>query len=140
MSALVCPKCGASYRKGFDVCHACKVALVDAATYAAQKTSRGKPRDVLAGKKTATFIHAGLQACREIERALLERAGLAVVEFPTGTDAAAIPLSFAQRRLWFFDQLQPGQTAYHIPAVWRGRGARDGERLERSVTAELARH
>ena len=72
MSALICPQCGANYRAGFTVCHACKVDLVDDATFAAQRQSRGKPRDILAGRPTATIVHAGLQACREIERALLE--------------------------------------------------------------------
>lgn len=72
MSGGICPSCGASYRAGFDSCHACKVPLVDKATYAATQKSRGKPREQLEGKKTVAIVHAGLPACREIERALLE--------------------------------------------------------------------
>lgn len=72
MSGLICPQCGAGYRAGFTVCHTCKVDLVDEALNTAQRAARGKPRDLLAGRPTTTIVQAGLPACREIERALLE--------------------------------------------------------------------
>src|SRR6266545_2991597 len=30
--------------------------------------------------------------------------------------AAAVPVSLAQRRLWFFERLEPGRALYHLPA------------------------
>ncbi|PYT07625.1 MAG: condensation protein, partial [Acidobacteria bacterium] len=50
------------------------------------------------------------------------------------------PVSFAQKRLWFIDQLQPGHTAYNIPLALRLRGRLDADALERSLEAIVGRH
>ena len=41
-----------------------------------------------------------------------------------------LPLSFAQERLWFLDQLDPGNTSYNMPSAVRLRGPLDVEALE----------
>ena len=51
-----------------------------------------------------------------------------------------IPLSFAQQRLWFLDQLQPGNAAYNIPATVRLEGNLDRAALERSLNEIVRRH
>jgi amino acid adenylation domain-containing protein len=51
-----------------------------------------------------------------------------------------VPLSFAQQRLWFIDQLQPGNTAYNVPAALRLRGALDARALRRALAATVRRH
>jgi len=56
---------------------------------------------------------------------------------PRGSD---LPLSFAQRRLWFMDQLEPGTALYNSPCVMRLNGKLDVEALERSVTEVCRRH
>ncbi|MDF2629023.1 MAG: hybrid, partial [Symbiobacteriaceae bacterium] len=48
-----------------------------------------------------------------------------------------LPLSFAQQRLWFLDQLEPGSPFYNIPVAWRVTGRLELPVLERSL-AELA--
>ena len=54
-----------------------------------------------------------------------------------GEDA---PLSFAQQRLWFLDQLEPGSPLYNVPAAVRLRGTLDIEALKRSLNEVVRRH
>ncbi len=49
-------------------------------------------------------------------------------------------LSFAQQRLWFLDQLEPGSSFYHIPAAVRLRGTLDLTALEQSFREVIRRH
>src|SRR6185436_11677942 len=51
-----------------------------------------------------------------------------------------LPLSFAQSRLWVLHQLDPGLTAYHIPAGLRLRGRLDVGALERALGEIVRRH
>ncbi|MFJ2261195.1 amino acid adenylation domain-containing protein, partial [Streptomyces sp. NPDC087844] len=52
-----------------------------------------------------------------------------------------LPLSFAQQRLWFLDQLAPGSTEYNIELpVWLRGEKPDVEALNAALTALLARH
>ena len=53
---------------------------------------------------------------------------------------ANLPLSFAQQRLWFLEQWEPGSTAYLLPTAWRLRGPLDCAALESSLTALVTRH
>ncbi|HEX7238619.1 MAG TPA: amino acid adenylation domain-containing protein, partial [Longimicrobiaceae bacterium] len=80
--------------------------------------------------------------------ALAERVDAAVRE-GRGTDAPPIvrvprdrplPLSFAQQRLWFIDQLEPGTAVYNIPTALRVRGALDAGVLRRALAEVVRRH
>jgi amino acid adenylation domain-containing protein len=74
------------------------------------------------------------------------------VEAATADDVAApppllkaerggpLPLSFAQQRLWFLDQLEPGSAAYNVPAAVRLTGRLDVPALERSLNEIVRRH
>jgi amino acid adenylation domain-containing protein len=51
-----------------------------------------------------------------------------------------VALSFAQQRLWFLDQLEPGNSNYNIPIVLRLKGALDVAALKSSINGILLRH
>jgi amino acid adenylation domain-containing protein len=51
-----------------------------------------------------------------------------------------LPLSFAQQRLWFLDQFQPGPGVYNIPAAVRLKGFLNPDALEQSLNEIIGRH
>lgn len=51
-----------------------------------------------------------------------------------------LPLSFAQERLWFLEQFQPGSPVYNVPAVMRLAGAVNVNALEWSFNEIVRRH
>ena len=52
----------------------------------------------------------------------------------------AIPLSFAQQRLWFLDQLEGEKSTYNIPTVWHLIGSLQVSTLEVAVQEIVRRH
>jgi amino acid adenylation domain-containing protein len=59
---------------------------------------------------------------------------------PRRQASGAAPLSFAQQRLWFFDQFEPGTPAYNIPLAVKITGPLDVAALHSSLNAIVARH
>ncbi len=53
---------------------------------------------------------------------------------------AQMPVSFAQQRLWFLEQLEPGNPANLIPAVLRLNGSLDVTTLAQAINAVVQRH
>src|SRR5579864_786529 len=50
------------------------------------------------------------------------------------------PLSFAQQRLWFLQQLEPESYVYNIPVTLRIEGPLDIAALERGINQVICRH
>lgn len=57
-----------------------------------------------------------------------------------GDDFNSFPLSYAQQRLWFLDQLEPGSPAYNISTAVRLSGPLDINTLKRSLNEIVRRH
>ncbi len=59
---------------------------------------------------------------------------------PRRTEQGPVPLSFAQQRLWFLDQLLPGSPAYNIPTAIRLTGRLNVAVLQQSLDEIVRRH
>jgi amino acid adenylation domain-containing protein len=81
---------------------------------------------------------AGL--AERVELACRGAAGLDRPPLRPGRTNELIPLSYAQQRLWFLDQLQPGGFAYNIQTAVRLTGALDIVALHQSLNEIVRRH
>ena len=83
---------------------------------------------------TVAGLAESIEAARQAGQSLLAPPILPV---PRNND---LPLSFAQQRLWFFDQLVPGLSAYNLPAAVQLKGPLNLPALEQSINEIVKRH
>ncbi len=97
------------------------------------------PDEVLTPELTAE-----LKARKPEIIAFLQEANLVVqktvTSIPNTSRTNKIPLSFAQQRLWFLEQLQPGSSTYHIPIAVRLTGSLNVEVLQQVINNIIQRH
>ena len=77
-----------------------------------------------------------------LERRLRARAAetLQTDSIPRRAESGAAPLSFAQQRLFFLDQLEPGSSTYNVPRAIRMTGRLEVEALVRALSEIVRRH
>ncbi len=75
-----------------------------------------------------------------LESSLQEGQGLLVPPLTRAPRTGPLPLSFAQQRLWFLHQLEPGSAVYNIPGAVRLMGRLDLFALQRALSELVARH
>ena len=75
------------------------------------------------------------QLALHVERA--EKARIPLVPQPR---PERVPVSYAQQRLWFIDQLEGSSTQYHMPEVLRLRGPLDLDAFQRTINTIVERH
>src|ERR1041385_8896567 len=56
------------------------------------------------------------------------------------TENYVFPVSFAQQRLWFLDQLEPGSPFYNLPQVFSIKGDLNVDALQRTLNEIVSRH
>src|SRR6266498_22226 len=69
-----------------------------------------------------------------------KRALLADLLRERGAKGRTVAVSFAQQRLWFLDQLEPGSSSYNVSRAARMRGRLNVPALRQTVNALVARH
>ncbi len=81
---------------------------------------------------------AGL--ARRVEELQRQKQGLLAPPIEPMPRAGLLPLSFAQQRMWFLDQLEPNNPRYNVPAMLRMKGRLQHDVLERSLNEIVRRH
>ncbi|HEY2738508.1 MAG TPA: amino acid adenylation domain-containing protein, partial [Thermoanaerobaculia bacterium] len=84
---------------------------------------------------------AGLAA--RVEAAVRAGSGLAappIERLPRVPGDMELPLSFAQQRLWFIDQLEPGSALYNVPVALRASGELSAGVLAQALGEVVRRH
>jgi hypothetical protein len=84
----------------------------------------------------AEFPSTGIEsALRHLQRPRSPLAGI-----PQYQQHNSTPLSYAQERLWFLDQFEPGSPFYNVPMATRIAGSLSGPILERCFNEIVRRH
>jgi amino acid adenylation domain-containing protein len=102
------------------------------------RLSRAFGREISVGQAFESPSVAGMARLLE-SREQLAQPKNGFVPFATGDQGKEV-LSFAQRRLWFFDQLHPGEPAYHLLAAFKIDGALNVAALSRALEVIVGRH
>ncbi|MEM8676928.1 MAG: amino acid adenylation domain-containing protein [Cyanobacteria bacterium P01_G01_bin.67] len=66
--------------------------------------------------------------------------GMASLRISPRNQDANIPLSFAQKRLWFVQQLEPENNSYNVPCVLKLEGKLNIEALQKALNEIVKRH
>ncbi|WP_292760022.1 non-ribosomal peptide synthetase [Nostoc sp. NOS(2021)] len=85
----------------------------------------------------ATTVAKFAQEIKQLQQQNLELSTPPIL--PRASDAE-LPLSFAQQRLWFLDQLQPLSAFYNVPVALRLVGTLEVAALEQSLQEIIHRH
>ena len=105
---------------------------------------------VISRVRAAFEVELGLRAlfesptvgglAQQVTLALKQARGLTAPALRRADRSQSLPLSFAQQRLWFINQLEPESALYNVPAALRLQGELDVAALERSLQEIVRRH
>ncbi|WP_268800676.1 non-ribosomal peptide synthase/polyketide synthase [Pseudomonas huanghezhanensis] len=103
-------------------------------------TSQQSPHHKLLALATR-FLSLG-SAQRRLFLARLREQGLdaSTLPIPTGVAGDRSPASFSQQRLWFLEQLEPGNSTYHLPGALRLSGELNVDAVQAAFDCLSVRH
>jgi acyl carrier protein len=76
----------------------------------------------------------------QIDEALKTQQGIETPPLRRAERNGELPLSYAQQRLWFLDQLDTGNSFYNVPKAVRLSGKLNVDALEKTLTEIIRRH
>ena len=97
------------------------------------------PARALFEAPTVAHLAAKVRAARATARDLAA-AALPIERLTDEERGGPLPTSFAQRRIWFLERLDPGRATYHLPGRLALTGALDVEALRSALRAVVERH
>ncbi len=80
------------------------------------------------------------RALLELKLRQLKSAGSAAPQIERRAPGDSAPLSFAQERIWFLDQLEPENSFYNLHTCVSLEGKLDPEALRRAIESVVSRH
>src|SRR5271169_3799618 len=75
-----------------------------------------------------------------LQNASIVQAGVVEPQMPRLPRDSSLPPSYAQQRLWFIDQLEPGSPLYNLASMYRMQGTLNVAALERTLNEIVRRH
>ncbi len=75
-----------------------------------------------------------------VEKQIAHSQTTAIQQIPVVPRDGELPLSFAQQRLWFLDQMEPGNPQYNIPGAIRLNGTLNIELMKQALNLVVERH
>ncbi|NDA91485.1 MAG: non-ribosomal peptide synthetase, partial [Alphaproteobacteria bacterium] len=89
---------------------------------------------------TALTVEQLSQCVRGLQLEFGDKGNLSVPELRNTIRPERIPLSFAQQRMWFLDQLLPDHALYNVPMGFRLRGKFNRGAFEAAIRYLVSRH
>ncbi|WP_066501828.1 non-ribosomal peptide synthetase [Abyssisolibacter fermentans] len=77
---------------------------------------------------------------RKVQKEMKKGQGIKILELKKFDYNKTLPLSFAQQRLWFYNQLEPNSPLYNVPKIMRMNGNLKLKALEDSFNKVINRH
>jgi len=84
------------------------------------------------------FTHTNVESIKKYIQTTARKATVATIDILENREE--LPLSFAQERLWFIDQLEPNSAEYNLPVAVKISGKLESQKVEEALNMIIDRH